>query len=406
MSRIRIREDIPGNFYLYENIPTQRDHISKESQVQWSESNVKVQLNPAHLQPKGEFFTLARLIRNNEMCKINEEGLSRVVSQLMPTVAAKITAIDDIVIQLLVKEQTNGLSSAEIEVLMLADYQQLWVRWGQMYPELRARVISYSSINNAVKQTSTRLLPRSKCQHTRATTRLPNPLEVRELEIEINNLMTREINGTISDDEQRELDFILPVLLPHHLRLLNSRIEAFESDLVTQPSVDISHILELNEVLRQQFDSLSSWKRHFLSEGGIFLNPRLYNKSQVIQACSRAKQWRDSIMRESGTVDWPATDTDFEDPTVKDLHHMRDTLIEYLESRPYGDNGMEEKLLFRFMGPLSLAGVLDQIKTQQYDLSTGFGDLRNDMTLQFRKQIFITRYMRWLQSLSVRFTPT
>jgi hypothetical protein len=176
-----------------------------------------------------------------------------------------------------------------------------------------------------------------------------------------------------------------------------------ENNSVSQPSVGISHIMELNEVLRQRFDSLSAWKRDFLSEGGIFLNPRLYNKSQVIQACSRAQEWRDSTRREYGTVDWPATGTDFEDPTIKDLHHMRDNLIEYVESGPYDDIGMEEKLLFRFMCPLSVTSVLEQIKTQQYDLSTGVGDPRNDMTLQFRKQIFITRYMRWLQSLSVRF---
>jgi hypothetical protein len=135
----------------------------------------------------------------------------------------------------------------------------------------------------------------------------------------------------------------------------------------------------------------------------FFLNPRLYNKSQVTQACSRAKEWRDSVRRKDGTVDWPATDTDFEGPTVEDLHHMRDTLIEYLESGACGNIGMEEKLLFRFMCPLYMTSILDQIKTQQYELGTGVGDPRNDMTLQFRKQIFITRYMRWLQSLSVRF---
>jgi hypothetical protein len=400
-SCVRIREDVPGNYYLCEDTLTQLDHISKEAQVQWSESNAEVQLNPAHLQPKEEFFTLARLIRNNEMCKINEEELSRVHSQFVSTAPVKITAFDDIVIQLLVKEQTSGLSDVESEALMLTDYQQLWLRWGQMFPELRARIILYSSITNAVGQPGTTLLPGSVRQDTCAT-RLPNLLEVRELEIEINNLMTREINGTISHEQQRELDFILPVLFPRRLRLLNSRIQALESDFVNQPSISISHIMELNEVLRQRFDSLSAWKRDFLSEGGIFLNPHLYNKSQVIQACSQAKEWRDSARRRNGTVDWPATDTDFEDSTVKDLHHMCDTLIEYLESGACGNIGKEEKLLFRFMCPLSMTSILDQIKTQQYDLGTGVGDPRNDMTLQFRKQIFITRYMGWLQSLSVR----
>jgi predicted amino acid-binding ACT domain protein len=145
-SRVRIVEDVPGNYHLCEDTPTHLDHISKETQVQWSESNVKVQLNPAHLHPKEEFFTLPRLIRNNEMCKINEEELSRVLSQLIPTAPMKITAINNIVIQLLVKKQTRGLSNFESEALMLADYQQLWLRWGQMFPEMRARVISYSSI--------------------------------------------------------------------------------------------------------------------------------------------------------------------------------------------------------------------------------------------------------------------
>jgi predicted amino acid-binding ACT domain protein len=402
-SRVRIREDVPGNYHLCEDTPTPLDHTNKEAQVQWSESNVKVQLNPAHLQPKEEFFALARLIRHTETSKLDEEELSRILPHLALTAPVEIMAIDDIIIQLLVKEQTSGLSCIESEALMLADYQQLWLRWGQMFPELRVRVISYSSITNAVRQPGTRLVPGSKCQDTCSTTRLPNPFEVRELEIEINNLMTREISGTISHEQQRELEFILPVLLPHHLRLLNSRIKALESDFVNQPSIGISHIMELNEVLRQRFDSLSAWKRDFLSEGGIFLNPRLYNKSQVTQACSRAKEWRDSVRRKDGTVDWPATDTDFEDPTVKDLHHMRDTLIEYLESGACGNIGMEEKLLFRFMCPLSMTSILDQIKTQQYDLGTGVEDPRNDMTLQFRKQIFITRYMRWLQSLSVRF---
>jgi hypothetical protein len=207
------------------------------------------------------------------MCKIDEEELSRILSHLISTTPVEITAINDIIIQLLVKEQTSGLSSIEGEVLMLADYQQLWLRWGQMFPELRVRVISYSSITNAVRQPGIRLVPGSKRQDTCATTRLPNPLEVRELEIEINNLMTREINGTISHEQQRGLEFILPVLLPHHLRLLNSRIKALESDFVNQPSIGIGHIMELNEVLRQRFDSLSAWKRDFLSEDGIFFKP-------------------------------------------------------------------------------------------------------------------------------------
>jgi hypothetical protein len=401
-ARVRIREEVPGSYCLCEDTPIRIDYACKAARVQWAKLNAKVQLKPAHLQPKEDFFIHARLIRHNEMCKIDDEELKKIMTHLILFTLVEIKAVDTIIVRLLAKEQAGGLSDAESEELRGADYQQLWLRWGQMFPELRARVISHSSISDTFWRLDTKRLPGSKPQDVPPTIPPPNPSKIRELEIEINNLITKERNGIISEKQQQELDFLLPELLPPHLRLLKTRIEAFDGDFVSQPGLDFSHSMESNEVKRQFLENLTTWKMKVSSEGGIFVNPWVYSKSQIIQACLRAKEWQDMTRQTDETVSWSATDTTFEDPTVRDLHDMCDTLIYYLESGTYGDVGIEEELLFRFMYS-PLAHLFDHIKTQQYELSTRVGDPRDDMTLQFKKQIFITRYIHWLQCLSVRF---
>jgi hypothetical protein len=225
----------------------------------------------------------------------------------------------------------------------------------------------------------------------------PSAFEVKELEIEIDNLLMRERSGRIEYVERLELNYLLRALLSPRLRYLKQRIDALEAARANEDGLSLARSIALVDATKQFEPQFRQFKKD-MPPFGVILDEWFSTSEAIAEACSRARLWKEATKKDDGTYSFPATSRQIEDTDLATLHGIYDTLKPYVEAGCVGLEQTEDQLLLRFM-PQQLISLKEQIGAQENSQTTP--GLAQSARLQNMKNEFIEFYLGWFASLTV-----
>jgi hypothetical protein len=229
----------------------------------------------------------------------------------------------------------------------------------------------------------------------------PSAFEIKELEIEINNLLARERNGEIEDVERLELNYLLRALLSPRLRYLKERIDDLETELAGDDGLSLTSRIALVDATKQFEPQFRQFKED-IPLFGIVLDEWFSTSEAIAEACSRARLWTEATKKEDGTSSFPVTNRQLEDPRLRAWHITYDDLKKYVEDGCICLAGIQEQLLLQFI-PQQLINLKEQISAQ-INAHT-IQEVVQATRLQNMKNDFIKFYLRWFTSLTVSSQP-
>ena len=229
----------------------------------------------------------------------------------------------------------------------------------------------------------------------------PREIEVKELEIELNNLLYRERVKTINKEQQDKLNYVLRVLLPPNLLSLKDRIDILVRQYLEVSGLDLPESLELadaEDLFEQQF---KAWKIG-ISDLGIVLDYWMSTPKAIADACSHARHWRKFASGAEGMIEFGHVNSQLEDVNVQLCHDLYTEFREFVEGecRSLDDATYQPSLQFlpqEFM---------NQVKQNAFQIQLMQSSSESDQTakamlLQTMKDQLIKSFVKWLTSLEV-----
>lgn len=231
----------------------------------------------------------------------------------------------------------------------------------------------------------------------------PNEIEVKALEIELNNLLIGEKTSTINREQQQKLNYILRALLPPRLRFLKNRIDELDSQHMAKEGLDLRDSLELVDVQDQFEPQFEHWKRS-ISDLGIVLDHWFCTPMAIAEACSRARQWKEITAKSNGSTNSGNISNQIEDINVRQCHNIYTALKEFVYSGCRDPSCYEDRLQLNAV-PQEIRDQISQIAAQMMALSASTASddkTSKSMLLQTMKDQLIKLYVKWLvRSLTV-----
>ncbi|CZR56165.1 uncharacterized protein PAC_06053 [Phialocephala subalpina] len=308
------------------------------------------------------FLAFAGRVRNQSRLTADEINFLR--SSLLGLVAKDKGNRLDTVIGLLTRKGWYDTPLKPEEIIVLdREYQNILIEnWARKYPGIVGQAASMP-----VLRTVDRLIGNSRAGEPPCTgvpnIATPSESEVRELEIEINNLLTRERSNSLQPREQEELEYLLRALLPPSLQVLKQRFDRLHENYVTLPGLTMNESIEYLEY-RQRYQQEFAIFKQSVRPWGIFLDKWWYTIEAIAETCSRARLWKEATEKDAAAGTYPTTSVSLENTQVGQWHSLYQELRTYVDSNT--DNAAvsgarETRLLFRFM-PADLVTLGEEIR--------------------------------------------
>ncbi|KAN0122968.1 hypothetical protein V8E51_001294 [Hyaloscypha variabilis] len=213
----------------------------------------------------------------------------------------------------------------------------------------------------------------------------PNEVEVKELEIEINNLLRGEKIKMVNKEQQQKLNYLLRALLPPRLRLLKNRIDNLDRKYLAKDGLDVRDSLELTGVQDQFEPQFEHWKQS-ISDLGLVLDHWLSTPGAIAEVYSRARQWKEFTTKPDHSTNSATISNQLEDGNIQQCHDIYADLREFVEAGCRSPLDVRDKLLLRVV-PQEIINQINQVmaQTQLAQASSDFDKIPKAMLLQTMK---------------------
>lgn len=281
----------------------------------------------------------------------------------------------------------------------------IWHRWLYDYQNLAAKFGERCHVIGPIEN----LLVRRLAGSTRdpsgpAVIPPPKQAEIKQVEIEVNNLLNREKKGTATPQELSELEYLLFALLPPKLRTWRSRLEFQEKKYLTLDGLDATDTLEF---LGRETGFKSLWDefKAAIPVYGILLTSNWYSYTAICELCSRARTWKENTQNSDGTFNYPATDDTIEDYSIRIWRHQANLLAKHVNTVWTDD--LKKVFLWDSM-PQELHYLKQYLQDQTAGIDLLPAPLDFTLTSNFllRRNHFIVKYMEWFSTFSVSRSPS
>jgi hypothetical protein len=377
--------------------PATSDDESGTANVARPISKVSDILIPGLSDARAEFVPLAEKLRHGH--NITDEERAKIVQHFQLSENDHPTEIEDAIVLILKVFDGKPLTDVEQAHAKKLMLRFLWRNFANVSPEVVERacpelrpVIPVEALLDPVRapgaiHTAPPLSP------------APTEAEVREVGIELNNLLQKFRDATISDQEDRVLDYLLRPLGNPRLRELDRQIENLalisrSADANTiPPYIDTGlnprqsvHLVELQTQWAREFEK---WKANLPRYGVIF--DEWYSEPDVIP----------SVMRRYRAVREALSHPQVHDPRTQNPLEIFLTLKRYITDSTFSD--IEGKLFLERL-PDDIAGLRDVLFRSRRDLEARNRklSLSESLSLNLLEHVFVTRYMAWYNAVPVR----
>jgi hypothetical protein len=403
--RIQILEPVPGD-YLINAIDSSGAVIFPVSEMEEVTLAQQLfdQLCPPYLDDsKIMFHDLAFRIRTD--IAQNQEDLDFLTQNIPDISTREITTLTARALELLGPFQEQGIDESQVQK-ELADAlaRMCWkilMSMHQDQDEKIRNILGNPIIPNQTPVLIARRLPGASPLSPPPLVAPPNEVEIKELEIEINNLLSREKIKTINKEQQQKLNYLLRALLPPRLRFLKNRIDDLDRQYLAKDGLDLRDSLELADA-QDQFDpQFEQWKQS-ISDLGIVLDHWLCTPAAIAEGCSRARQWKKFTTKSDGSTISGDIGVYLEDMNVKQCHDIYDTLRDFVEAGCRSPSEVTDQLQLRVV-PQEIINQINQItaQTQLVQACTDPEKTPKAMLWQTMKDQLIKSYVKWLVGLIV-----
>lgn len=306
----------------------------------------------------------------------------------------------DVIARILIKYHKNKtLERHEKEELVAADQTCIWYRWALNSLDPALRVL----LNPPLPDVIDRLIAGGAGSLVRSRevppVVMPSEFDVKELEVEINNLLFRRNMGSVDGREAYELSFIIRELLPPSLRAVKQRIDGqgkgtlSSADTVHEGLAALEAQRHFNERYEEYLDQVSVI--------GIILDHWWYSQETISAACSRWRGWKQVHENPDGSLMFPQTSRQLEDSRQRQMFQIYAALVQYVDTDLLGPapaNVALQSLLGSLPG--TLVDLKEEVrKTASYLVAD---DLDGERFLLQIKEEFIKSFLDWYISLTVR----
>jgi hypothetical protein len=353
-----------------------------------------------------EFLKLAGKLRRHEQLTLaeNKEASAR----LLPISLKSIEDLESDIARLEFEyyQHAQGAQSSEpwaqnkMDELRETNISYHWQRLGYKYPAFRLEVLSASLAEtpdpkaNLLKRT---LLPWDTNWSQQGLApdahEQPTESETVELQIEINNLLTKwkkENNLTLSDDERSELIFLLDgPILPPQLLAYKREITRLGILSTSEKGLYPSESLRLLGLRRAYISSFERFVDQ-LAETGMVLDEFWYPREAIAGMFSRALEWK-------RVANYPSLGSQYLSQKMERPHITYSMLRKHLDSGIPNNIEASPGLLLKSM-PQDLRDLYSDLEQTILRQSQGF---QTDIQLRHKDDNFIIRYLDWYRTLSV-----
>ena len=385
---LRIRLKVPES-------PTTSEDEGNAARVQRPISKVSGIKIPGLNEARNQFLPLAEKVRNGHNLTDSERTeISRHFQQLPDN--EQIAETEEAIV--LVLKVFDGAQLTDAEQLHARELMLkfLWQHFANTSADLVERACpelrSVVSVENLLDQTTPQLSVQSTPPHSPA----PTEAEVREVGTEINNLLQKFRDTTISSYEDRLLDYLLRPLGNARLRELDRQIESLtliskatdrgmippyrDHGLNARQSV---HLVELQTQWSREFEK---WKRN-LPRYGVIID-KWFSEPDVIP----------NVMKRYRSVRGALSHSQVHNPQIKlDVFLI---LKRYITDSSFSDG--DGKLMLQRLPP-DIASLRDLLFESRRTLEAHDRklSLSENLSLNLLGHVFVSRYMAWYSAVPV-----
>ncbi|PBP26794.1 hypothetical protein BUE80_DR002325 [Diplocarpon rosae] len=398
--KVSIIEPVPGEYKLsHESIfvAEDPDAACKTSAMEIAAGLVQLLCIADFHNTRREFLDLTSKVRRHIPLSTDERKVLKARLDLLATASlATMQAQSDVVARLSVQRQTGkDFESYELIDILNAESVCLWYRWvlNSLDPSLRVLLNPpLPDFTNTILQNGIRpQIPDSSYQ----IVRVASAFDIKELQTEINNLLSRLDGRRAGSSTQKEaltLLYLLRELLPPVLRLSILQIDRLLVGL-TNPSESMMAGLASIEAqkgfeIRYQ-DYLASLPRL-----GIVLDMWWYTDEEINAACARWKDLKETFLNPDSTAKYPNTSPHIENNQQRQWFEQYAVLTDYVDHGcvATADTDVVEQLLIS-KAPDMLQDLEREIRVSAATLADD--DVDSTVLLTGIKEDFIKSYVDW-----------
>ncbi|EKD12574.1 hypothetical protein MBM_09143 [Drepanopeziza brunnea f. sp. 'multigermtubi' MB_m1] len=226
----------------------------------------------------------------------------------------------------------------------------------------------------------------------------PSEFEIKELETEINNLLSRQRMGSLDGSQEYELSFILRELLPTALRVVKIRIDGQGRGILSSADTVTGGlaVLEAQKGFAQRY---AQYLRD-LPAFGLILDTWWYSQEVIGAACSRWKRFKDMHVHQDGVSLFPSTSRQIENTQQRQWFQRYAVLVGWVDRGcpdPASADVTSQLLLENLDS--SLASLQAEIRKTSSTLAAA-DDQDAELSLLNVKEEFIKGFMAWYTSLA------
>jgi hypothetical protein len=400
--RIRFQEPVPGSYGVIVVDHSGRSIFptSEDDQIKLAEQMLERLCTPDLEASKREFHDAAQGIRTGQ--SLSQAATNFLQHNIPSIVIEDISTLKNRVMEILDSFEKEDMDEDQGEKdLAQAITKLFWKQLIMMHPEQERNIFQLLGSPHLPIRTSAlvaRRLPGSLPLESPPVRVTPSQDELKEVEIEINNLFRAERVNTINKEQQGKLDYLLRGLLPQRLRFLTNRVDSLEAQYLARDGLDIFDSLQFTDMQKVLEEMFQEWKQK-ITGLGIVLDKWLSTPDAIAEVCSRAYQW--GIVK-FGPGSGEISDK-LEDGDVKQCQEIYATFRRFVEGRCQDRAGVDYQILLR-SAPTQINNHIKQI---QGLLLKGNEATDKDTRQQYALMIqtlsvqLMKLYMRWLTSQSV-----
>ncbi|KAE8449437.1 hypothetical protein EG329_008045 [Mollisiaceae sp. DMI_Dod_QoI] len=401
-NRIRIVEFSPGRYHTYYGTELPSQNNLTDPYPRDFEADCDIMANDI-FDPiwqlleatRDMFISLASRVRNQSRLTPDETAFlnSNLYLATKEDQRFRETAAAAIISKQTLSTKYNELLQHQYQMMLLK-------RWARMYPDIVGPAASMPLLRT-VDRLISRSLPGESPRIGVPEIATPSQSEIRQLEVEINNLLDRERKNTLQQREKDELDFLLRALLPGPLQTLKMRLDKLHQEFVTLPGLTMNESMQF-VAYRQQYQQQFAEFKQSIPRRGIFLDTWWYTAEAIAEACSRARLWKEAAEKDGAAVTYPVTADSLEDLPLSVWHGLYHDLSEYLSTSDE-DPDIETRLLFHAM-PAALVTLKQELKNfkalaNNNSSTNNENHMRESAWVEDGRRRFIRSWTEWITSL-------
>lgn len=354
---------------------------------------------PGCTEAMEEYLPLAEKVRNGQIISESEQG--EIIRHIRPR-SERIQAADSQQAIDLVLKVHDGGKLTDSEEALAKEYilRGLWQHFTRVSSELVERACPELKCPKPANGLMDQNIPPATAQRISPLDPAPTEAEIREVGTEINNLLQKFRDGTITIEEDQVLDYLLRPMVNDRLRELDRQIRGLslmpkfadhsmippyqECDLNPRQSL---HLVELQTQWEREFEK---WKVN-LPAYGVIVDEWFSEPDVIPNVFKRYGEVRETINRPQEHY-----------PEYKDPHEILLILKRYITDSSFTDDG--GKLMLDRV-PVPIAALRNELfqRRQTLNARNQRPSLSESLSLNLLEHDFVSEYMAWYNAVPVRY---